>query len=186
MSCGAQGDFSREPFRKEVQRENLRTKGFGGRYSHYFAGGFALRRCRNSIRRYSATPKCELRSQFPLLPLGGSGSAVPLFQLHPVFGVVSNRMPPGSTTWLFVDFGDKSWDSFKNSFQTQEFEFSLLSQRARRMAFANSIAPKTSVLKLNRPFVCKPPAATASESTRAAFASLAKPQVIALRHRRPK
>ena len=169
-----------------MQRENLRTKGFGGRYSHYFAGGFALRRCRNSIRRYSATPKCELRSQFPLLPLGGSGSAVPLFQLHPVFGAVSNRMPPGSTTWLFVDFGDKSWDSFKNSFQTQEFEFSLLSQRARRMAFANSIAPKTSVLKLNRSFVCKPPAATASESTRAAFASLAKPQVIALRHRRPK
>lgn len=141
---------------------------------------------RNETQRHSAALKSAGQSYIGLLPLGGSGSAVPLFQLYPVFGAVSNRMPPGSTTWLFVDFGDKSWDSFKNSFQTQEFEFSLLSQRARRMAFANSIAPKTSVLKLNRPFVCKPPAATASESTRAAFASLAKPQVIALRHRRPK
>ena len=150
------------------------------------AGGFAMTLVRNETQRHSAALKSAGQSSIGLLPLGGSGSAVPLFQLHPVFGAVSNRMPPGSTTWLFVDFGDKSWDSFKNSFQTHEFEFSLLSQRARRMAFANSIAPKTSVLKLNRPFVCKPPAATASESTRAAFASLAKPQVIALRHRRPK
>ena len=52
-----------------MQKENLRTRGFGGRYSRYFAGGFALRRCRNSIRRYSAAPKCEFRSQFPLFPL---------------------------------------------------------------------------------------------------------------------
>ena len=150
------------------------------------AGGFAVTLVRNETQQHSAALKSAGQNPVSLLPLGGSGSAVPLFQLHPVFGAVSNRMPPGSTTWLFVDFGDKSWDSFKNSFQTQEFEFSLLSQRARRMAFANSIAPKTSVLKLNRPFVCKPPAATASESMRAAFASLAKPQVIALRHRRPK
>ena len=150
------------------------------------ASGFAMTPVRNETQRHSAALKRAGQIPIGLLPLGGSGSAVPLFQLHPVFGAVSNRMPPGSTTWLFVDFGDKSWDSFKNSFQTQEFEFSLLSQRAWRMAFANSIAPKTSVLKLNRPFVCKPPAATASESTRAAFASLAKPQVIALRHRRPK
>ena len=150
------------------------------------AGGFAVTLVRNETQQHSAALKSAGQNPVSLLPLGGSGSAVPLFQLHPVFGAVSNRMPTGSTTWLFVDFGDKSWDSFKNSFQTQEFEFSLLSQRARRMAFANSIAPKTSVLKLNRPFVCKPPAATASESTRAAFASLAKPQVIALRHRRPK
>lgn len=150
------------------------------------SGGFAVTLVRSKTKRHSVALKSAGQSPIGLLPLGGSGSAVPLFQLHPVFGAVSNRMPPGSTTWLFVGFGDKSWDSFKNSFQTQEFEFSLLSQRARRMAFANSIAPKTSVLKLNRPFVCKPPAATASESTRAAFASLAKPQVIALRHRRPK
>lgn len=44
-------------------------RGPGGRYSRYFAGCFALRRCRNSIRRYLAAPKCEFRSQFPLLPL---------------------------------------------------------------------------------------------------------------------
>ncbi len=48
---------------------NAVDRGFGGRYSRYFAGGFALRRCRNSISRYSAAPKCEFRSRFPLLPL---------------------------------------------------------------------------------------------------------------------
>ena len=48
---------------------NIVHRGSGGRYSRYFAGGFALRRCRNSIRRYSAAPKCEFRSQFLLLPL---------------------------------------------------------------------------------------------------------------------
>ena len=32
----------------------------------------------------------------------------------------------------FVGLGDKSWDSFKNFFQTQGIEFSFLSQRARR------------------------------------------------------
>ena len=47
----------------------LRKPIFASMYSRYFAGGFALRRCRNSIRRYSAAPKCEFRSQFPLLPL---------------------------------------------------------------------------------------------------------------------
>ena len=39
------------------------------RYSRDFVGGFALRRCRNSIRRYLAAPKREFRSQFPLFPL---------------------------------------------------------------------------------------------------------------------
>ena len=52
-----------------MQKESLRTKGFGGRYSRYFAGSFALRRRRNSIRRYSATPEREFESQFSLLPL---------------------------------------------------------------------------------------------------------------------
>lgn len=48
---------------------NTVYRGSGGRYSRYFAGGFVLRRCRNSIRRYSAAPKREFRSQFPLFPL---------------------------------------------------------------------------------------------------------------------
>ena len=50
-------------------KESLRTRGFGGRYSRYFAGDFALWRRRSSTRRYSAAPKCEFRSQFPLFPL---------------------------------------------------------------------------------------------------------------------
>ena len=82
----------------------------------------------------------------------------------------------------FVGFGDKSWDNFKNFFQTQGFEFLFLSQRVRRAAFGGSIASKTPVLKLNRPLVCKPPAAIASELTRVACVPLAKPQVAGLRH----
>ena len=54
-----------------MQKESLRARGFGGRYSRYFAGDFAMRRCRNSIRRYSSAPKREYRSQFPLFPLDG-------------------------------------------------------------------------------------------------------------------
>lgn len=48
---------------------NAVDRGSRGRYSRYFAGGFALRRCRNSIRWYLAARKCEFGSQFPLLPL---------------------------------------------------------------------------------------------------------------------
>lgn len=165
---------------------NTVYRGSGGRYSRYFAGGFALRRCRNSIRRYLAAPKCEFRSQFLLLPLDGFGSAVPPLQLHPVFAAVSNRVPPGNATSRFVGFGDKSWDNSKNFFQTQGFEFLFLSQRARWDAFGGSISPKTPVLKLNRPFARKPPATIASESTRAAFMLVEKPQVAALRRPRVK
>jgi hypothetical protein len=83
----------------------------------------------------------------------------------------------------FIGFGDKSRDNFKNFFQTQGFEFLFLSQSARRAAFGSSIAPKTPVLKLNRPLACKPPAAIVSELTRVACAPFAKPQVAGLRHR---
>jgi len=83
----------------------------------------------------------------------------------------------------FVGFGDKSWDNLKNFFQTQDFEFLFLSQRARRAAFGGSIAPKTPFLKLNRAFARKPPAAIVSELTRVAYALFAKPQVAGLCHR---
>ena len=173
----------RSPLRVEMQGKGLRTRGFGGRYSRYFAGGFALRRCRNSTRRYSAASKCEFRSQFSLFPLDGFSSAVPSFQLHPVFGSVSSRVPPGNAMSCFVGLGDKSWDSFKNFFQTQDVEFSFLSQRARRADFGGSTAPKTPVSKLNRPLARKPPAAIVSESPGVAWTPFAKPQVACLRHR---
>ena len=121
-----------------------------------------------------------------LFPLGGSVSAVSSFQLRPVFGAVSSRVPPGDTMSRFVDFRDKSRDNSKNFFQTQGFEFLFLSQRARRDAFASSISPKTPVSKLNRPFARKPPATIASESTRAAFMLVEKSQVAALRRPRVK
>ena len=121
-----------------------------------------------------------------LFPLDGFSSAVPSFQLRPVFGVASSRVPPSSTVSCFIGFGDKSWDNSKNFFQTQGFEFLFLSQRARRDAFASSISPKTPVSKLNRPFARKPPATIASESTRAAFMLVEKPQVAALRRPRVK
>ena len=117
---------------------------------------------------------------------GGFGSVVPSFQLHPVFGIDTERVPPNDAMSRLVGFGDKSWDNFKNFFQTQGFEFSFLSQRARRDAFASSISPKTPVLKLNRPFARKPPATIASELTRAAFMLVEKPQVAALRRPRVK
>ena len=85
-----------------------------------------------------------------LLPLDGVGSAVPSFQLHPVFGIDTERVPPNDAMSRFVGFGDKSWDNLKNFFQTQGFEFLFLSQSARRVAFGGSMAPKTPVLKLNR------------------------------------
>lgn len=165
-----------------MQKESPRTGGFEGRYSHYFAGGFVLRRCRNSTRRYSAAQKRKFRSQFPLFPLDGVGSSVPSLQLHPVFGIDTERVPPNDAMSRFVGFGDKSWDNLKNFFQTQGFEFLFLSQSARRVAFGCSMAPKTPVLKLNRPFARKPPAAIASELTRVACAPFAKPQVAGLRH----
>lgn len=169
-----------------MQKESPRTRGFEGCYSHYFAGGFVLRRCRNSIRRYSAAPKREFRSQFPLFPLDGYSFAAPSFQLRLVFGAVSSRVSSGDAMSRFVGFGDKNWDNSKNFFQTQGFEFSFLSQRPRLAAFGGSIAPKTPVLKLNRPFARKPPAAIASELTRAAFMLVEKPQVAALRRPRVK
>ena len=121
-----------------------------------------------------------------LLPLDGFGSSVPSLQLHPVFGAVSSRVPSGDAMSRFVGSGDKSWDNSNNFVQTQGFEFLFLSQRARRDAFASSISPKTPVLKLNRPFARKPPATIASESTRAAFMLVEKPQVAALRRPRVK
>ena len=119
---------------------------------------------------------------FPLFPLDGVGSDAPSFQLRPVFGIDTECVPPNDAMSRFVGFGDKSWDNLKNFFQTQGFEFLFLSQSARRVAFGGSMAPKTPVLKLNRPFACKPPAAIASELTRVTCAPFAKPQVAGLRH----
>lgn len=183
MPPDARRASTRSRFRVGMQGKGLRTRGFGGLYSRYFAGGFALRRCKNSIRRYSTVLKREFRTQFPLFPLDGFSSAVPSFQLHPVFGSVSSRVPPGNAMSRFVGLGDKSRDSFKNFFQTQDVEFSFLSQRARRAAFGGSTAPKTPVSKLNRPLARKPPAAIVSESTGVAWTPFAKPQVACLRHR---
>ena len=150
------------------------------------AGGFAVTLVRNKTQRHSAALKNAGQNPVGLFPLDGIASAVPSFQLHPVFGAASSRVPPGNAMSRFVGFGDKCWDNSKNFFQTQGLEFLFLSQRARRDAFASSISPKTPVLKLNRPFARKPPAAIASESTRAAFMLVEKPQVAALRRPRVK
>ena len=118
-----------------------------------------------------------------LFPLDGFGSAASSFQLRPVFAADSNRVPPSNTMSCFVGSGDKSRDNFRNFFQTQGFEFLFLSQRPRLAAFGGSIAPKTPVLKLNRPLARKPPAAIASESTQVACRRFAKPQVAGTHHR---
>lgn len=51
-----------------------------------------------------------------LFPLDGFGSVVPSFQLHPVFGIDTERVPPNDAMSRFVGFGDKSWDNLKNFF----------------------------------------------------------------------
>ena len=150
------------------------------------AGGFAFLPYAATLCGTQRTENRRFKITFRLLPLDGFGSSVPSLQLHPVFGAASSRVPPGDTMSRFVGFGDKSWDNSKNFFQTQGFEFLFLSQRARRDAFASSILPKTPVSKLNRPFARKPPAAIASELTRAAFMLVEKPQVAALRRPRVK
>ena len=129
---------------------------------------------RNETQKYSEALKSAGQNPIGLLPLDGVGSAVPSLQLHPVFGIDTERVPPNDAMSRFVGFGDKSWDNLKNFFQTQRFEFLFLSQSARRVAFGGSMAPKTPVLKLNRPFACKPPAAIASELTRVACAPFCK------------
>lgn len=50
--------------------------------------------------------------------------------------------------------GTEAGTASKTHLKTQGVEFSFLSQRALRMVFADSIAPKTPVSKLKRPFVC--------------------------------
>ena len=118
---------------------------------------------RNETQRHSAALKSAGQNPISLLPLDGVGSAVPSLQLHPVFGIDTERVPPNDAMSRFVGFGDKSWDNLKNFFQTQGFEFLFLSQSARRVAFGGSMAPKTPVLKLNRPFARKPPASAVSK-----------------------
>lgn len=163
---------------------------------HQHFGGGVIRNCHSSVLQvaWSAlnhlAPQCVAMNDcrwlyafdLGLFPLDGVGSAVPSLQLHPVFGIDTERVPPNDAMSRFVGFGDKSWDNLKNFFQTQGFEFLFLSQSARRVAFGGSMAPKTPVLKLNRPFARKPPAAIASELTRVACAPFAKPQVAGLRH----
>lgn len=58
-----------------------------------------------------------------LFPLVGAGSDVLSFQLHPVFGAVSSRVPPGNAMSCFVGLGDISWDNFKIFFKLRALSF---------------------------------------------------------------
>ena len=119
----------------------------------------------------------EIGAEHFRVRLSDSVSAVPSFQLHPVFSAVSSRAPPSNTVSRFVGLRDKSWDNFKNYFQTQGLEFLFLSQGVQRVAFRGSISTKTPALKLKCLFACKSPAAIGSESARVAFKQFAKLQV---------
>ena len=72
---------------------------------------------RNETQRHSAALKIAGQNPIGLLPLDGFGSSVPSFQLHPVFGGISKRVPPNDAPSRFIGFGDKSWDNFKNFFE---------------------------------------------------------------------
>ena len=74
---------------------------------------------RNETQQHSAALKSAGQNPIGLLPLDGPGFTVPSFQLRPVFGTATERVPPNDATSRFVSFGDKSWDNFKNFFGTQ-------------------------------------------------------------------
>ena len=80
------------------------------------AGGFAVTFVRTETQQHSAALKIAGQNSVVLLPLDGVGSAVPSFQLHPVFGIDTERVPPNDAMSRFVGFGDKSWDNLKKLF----------------------------------------------------------------------
>ena len=71
---------------------------------------------RNEAQRHIAALKSPGQSLIGLFPLDGVGSSVPSLQLHPVFGIDTERVPPNDAMSRFVGFGDKSWDNLKNFF----------------------------------------------------------------------
>ena len=71
---------------------------------------------RNETQRHSAALKNAGQNPISLLPLDGFGSVVPSFQLHPVFGIDTERVPPNDAMSRLVGFVDKSWDNLKNFF----------------------------------------------------------------------
>ena len=80
------------------------------------ADGFAVTLVRNETQRHSAALKSAGQNPISLLPLDGVGSSVPSLQLHPVFGIDTERVPPNDAMSRFVGFGDKSWDNLKKLF----------------------------------------------------------------------
>lgn len=114
------------------------------------AGGFAFLPYAATLCGTQRTENRRYKIAFRLLPLDGSGIAVPSFQLHSVFGTASSQVPSNDAASCFIGFRDKSRDGFKNPFQTQSFELLFLPQKARRTAFGGSIAPKTPVITLMR------------------------------------
>ena len=81
------------------------------------AGGFAFLPYAATLCGTQRTEIRRLEIAFRLLPLDGVGSAVPSLQLHPVFGIDTERVPPNDAMSRFVGFGDKSWDNLKNFFR---------------------------------------------------------------------
>lgn len=71
---------------------------------------------RNETQQHITAIKSAGQSPIGLFPLDGVGSAVPSFQLHPVFGIDTERVPPNDAMSRFVGFGDKSWDNLKKLF----------------------------------------------------------------------
>ena len=108
----------------------------------------------------------------------GPSSAVASFQLRLVFGAATDAFRRMAQCRVLLASGAKAGIDSKTRFKLRALSFRFLSQRARRAAFRDSIAPKTPVLKLKCLFACEPPAAIGSESTQVAFRQFAKPQVI--------
>ena len=80
--------------------------------------------------------------------------------------------------------GTEAGTASKTRLKLRALSFRFLSQRALRMAPADSIAPQAPASKLNCPLANKPPATTTSKLSEAACSPFAKPQVAGLHHRR--
>lgn len=107
----------------------LETGGISFNSFPQVAGGFAFLPYAATLCGTQRTENRRYKIVFRLLPLDGSGIAVPSFQLHSVFGTASSQVPSNDAASRFIGFEDKSRDGFKNPFQLRALSFCFCPKR---------------------------------------------------------
>lgn len=121
-----------------------------------------------------------------LLPFDGIGSAVPSLQLHRVFGISTEDVPPNDAMSRLIGFGDKNRSHSKNFFQTQGLEFLFFVPKGTAGSLLRLDSAENARFETQPPFSSKPPAVIVSEPTQVACTPFAKQQVTQLRHQQAK